>query len=1181
MSINKKIVSIITALTVSVFLFGAAAVPSAQALTAEELQAQIVALNAQLAALQAQLGTAGSTVTGSVSVDACSGITFSRNLALGSSGTDVKCLQALLNQSADTQVAVTGAGSPGSESTYFGNLTKAAVIKFQVKYAADCLTPIGLTQGTGFVGSMTRAKLNAMLAGGVVTGGTLPAGCTSNTGYSVTTGLSCAAGTLPAGCTSNTGYSPLTGVSCASGGTVLYPVSTPTASLSANTPGTATIPAEASKVALLSVNLQAAITDVNITGLTFRRAGVGATTDWAALYLYVDGIRVTTYGRTISVDDNTVEFAALNITIPAGQTKVVTLRGDVAAIKGGATAGDQSAFQLVSSNVSFAGLPITGYTMTISGVGAGTATITAGNTITNPAVGAQQATVGSFKVTATNNSETKLSQVVLTITGTMARANITNIKLYFENTLLAEAAGVDNYDNAVLTLSTPFAIAKTLTKTFTIKADLGGRLDETILVRILENGDILATESSYGYGAIITGAPVTCGNLTLKGGTISLADNGPVVGKVSKQTQDVVITKFGMTSTRAVEVIRLGVALISGAAIIDGNDTTLVSDVRIKDTDTRATLMTGTLSTTATDTTGVVTMTGSFSLAANTTRNLEITVDLGNSATLDSTTIKGNLSMIAYSGTQVYIRDTVTGDYILTTEIIPSTVSGDNQTIEAAALNLLLGATPISQTVVTGATEVSAIGLAFGAGGGSDVTIRQIDANIYVASDVNFLATSTLTTREVVLLAKLYDGTTLLSQKTLTEAGTAGANAYGIVRFDSLNIPITKNTTKSLTIKVNTASNLTATRYVAIEVPTSTVDVVDPNSNTVYVGLTGANIVTLGATPSRYATIQTKGTLTLGLNAAQTPVTANVAVGGQNDGKAAVTLLSFDFTATDEDVKVTDIRVTETGGSTVQAYKAIYLYDGTTLVDGTGFVVGEAYTTFDNLSVIVPSNSKKTLTVKADLAGVDGAAVVTGDDVKVKVGTTTVLAIGVSSGETIDCVGADAEGLSQYVYKTAVEAKLASASPTGPSIKGGAQNVFYMDLSNIGSYEATFVAATFTIGYNPGTGGNATASSALTCSLYDSADLGTAIYGPVDCIALGDVISGNTFVVTPTTPLAIGAGATKTVILKFETSDVGSQGGAAYRFDIAAAGDLTWNDGNANVSARTRYLPITGGTLTY
>jgi len=1136
MSINKKIVSIITALTVSVFLFGGAG--TTQALTAEELQAQIVALNAQLAALQAQLGTVGTTVTGN-SIAACSGVTFSRNLALGSSGADVKCLQALLNQDAATQIAVTGAGSPGSETTYFGNLTRAAVIKFQVKYAADCLTPLGLTQGTGFVGAMTRAKLNAMLAG-TTTGGT-------------------------------------------TGGTTT-PVSSPTASLSSTTPGASTVPAEASKVALLSVNLQAASTALNITGLTFKRAGVGATTDWAALYLYVDGVRVTTYGRTISVDDNTVEFAALNISIPAGQTKVVTLRGDVAAIGGGATAGNQSAFQLISSNVSFAGLPITGYTMTISGVGAGTATIASGNTITNPAVGAQQATIGSFKVTATNNSETNLSQVVLTITGTMARANVTNIKLYFENTLLAEAAGVDSYDNAVLTLSTPFAIAKTLTKTFTIKADLGGRLNETLLVRILENGDVLATESSYGYGAIIAGAPVNCNGaegLTLKGSTITLADNGPVVGKVSKQTQDVVLTKFGMTSSRTVEVIRLGVALIGSAAIIDGNDTTLVTDVRIKDADTGATLMTGTLSTTATDTTGVITMTGSFSLTANTTRNLTITVDLGNGATLNAATLKANLSMIAYSGTQVYIRDTVTGDYILTTEIVPSTVSGDNQTIEAAALNLVLGATPISQTVVTGATEVPSIGLAFGAGGGSDVTIRQIDANIYVASDVNFLATSTLTTREVVLLAKLYDGTTLLSQKTLTEAGTAGANAYGIVQFDSLSIPVTKNTTKSLTIKVDTASNLTATRYVAVEVPTTTVDVVDPNSNTVSVGLTGANIVTLGATPSRYATIQTKGTLTLGLNAAQTPVTANVAVGGQNDGKAAVTLLSFDFSATKEDVKVTDIRVTETGSSTVQAYNAIYLYDGTTLLDGTGFVVGAAYTTFDNLTVIVPANSKKTLTIKADLAGVDGAAVVTGDDAKVKVGTTTVLAIGVSSGEAIDCVGADAEGNSQYVYKTVVEAKLASTSPTGASIKGGAQNVFYMDLSNIGAYEATFVAATFTIGYNAGTGGNATASSDLACSLYDSADLGTAIYTAANCVASSTAISGAAFVVTPTTPLAIGAGATKTVILKFETSDVGSQGGAAYRFDVAAAGDLTWNDGNADVSARTRYLPITGGTLTY
>lgn len=76
---------------------------------------------------------------------------FSKDLRIGMTDKDVKQLQIRLNQKPETQVAQSGAGSPGLETDYFGGLTFKAVQAFQV---------INGLPNTGFFGVLTRGKMN-------------------------------------------------------------------------------------------------------------------------------------------------------------------------------------------------------------------------------------------------------------------------------------------------------------------------------------------------------------------------------------------------------------------------------------------------------------------------------------------------------------------------------------------------------------------------------------------------------------------------------------------------------------------------------------------------------------------------------------------------------------------------------------------------------------------------------------------------------------------------------------------------------------------------------------------------------------------------------------------------------------------------------------------------------------
>jgi len=85
---------------------------------------------------------------------------FTKNLKLGDTDAEVLLLQKILNEDPDTLVSANGPGSLGSETTYFGQKTKVAVIKLQNKHYGEVLAPNGLSSGTGYFGASTRAMVN-------------------------------------------------------------------------------------------------------------------------------------------------------------------------------------------------------------------------------------------------------------------------------------------------------------------------------------------------------------------------------------------------------------------------------------------------------------------------------------------------------------------------------------------------------------------------------------------------------------------------------------------------------------------------------------------------------------------------------------------------------------------------------------------------------------------------------------------------------------------------------------------------------------------------------------------------------------------------------------------------------------------------------------------------------------
>ena len=123
-------------------------------LSADQIQSVLSLLQA-FGADQATIAKVQSALQGNtVSISNPSAtILLTRDLHKGSIGNDVQSLQVFLN-SHGFEVAKSGPGSPGMETTYFGNGTHAALSNFQ---KANNISP-----AAGFLGPKTRTLISSM-----------------------------------------------------------------------------------------------------------------------------------------------------------------------------------------------------------------------------------------------------------------------------------------------------------------------------------------------------------------------------------------------------------------------------------------------------------------------------------------------------------------------------------------------------------------------------------------------------------------------------------------------------------------------------------------------------------------------------------------------------------------------------------------------------------------------------------------------------------------------------------------------------------------------------------------------------------------------------------------------------------------------------------------------------------
>jgi len=1002
--------------------------------------------------------------------------------------------------------------------------------------------------------------------------------------------------------------------------TTTVPAGNLSVSLSANTPASATIPNKATGVAYTMFNVTAGSASGTITEVVVKRTGAGQASDFANVYLYEGDTRLTN-GRSVSSDTNTVTFSNLNLAVSAGATRVLTIKADMKAL--GGTTGVQNVLGLSKLN----GVDVSGVNGNVMNVGAVTiskVTIDQSSSSWNVNVGTTGAEVAKFTIAAGVN-DAKLHAITLTNNGTLQNNYITNLKLYSSSVELGSVAAM-NGSKMTIVLNSDYVVPKNQTKTFTVTADLiGGRRDDTIIFYADQTSDVNLIDTVYGYGVSFTNAAAddlflyNTGNqtVTMAGGKITLALNGPAAGTIGKNTTNQTLLKFNMTSEPNVTVksLKLNLQAKLGTNTADAN-WALVKNVKIVDTDSGTTLV-GPLSdmsagTSNGGTTGAAgtlkyykVFTDTFDIAAGVTKHLAVQADIDSTFVVgDSDSLTADIDL---SGTN-YIYDNTAGQYVVAANVVPTTLTGNKQTVAAASLTVAKG-NAVNRTVVKGGS-VDGLNVVLTAGTADSLTVNKIIARVYADNDAptanvytfNNSGYGDTSANTAVSTVSLYEGSTLVKGPVNlslvgTVANTSDTTGYYKAEFTSLNYAVAAGAQKNLTLKVNTSTSTSAVTYVAVDVlrDATDIEVQDSKGNLLTnTGILTANTsLNLATTPSPVLTVSLGGTLAAAVDGT-TPL-ADVVVSGTSN----VEFAKYKFTATDDAFVITGLSIDNASADyddDIVKITLVYPTDaaGTTATKDAYLSAGNVTLASGQLNMYVPKDKTAVLTIKGDLNTVANGAD-SGDLPKFTLTTSganltnSFIAVGEASGTTkygaTDTIAlANTNVNAMTVRKTKVVGKVASDSPSGT------HSASAQDLIAAFQFDATA---------EPNSSQN-TVLSEVTVQITGSLINGTTTTVPVTFYTSASSFdAGHALNSSPISIAGVLDGTSTATAIAFDVHNEFSSTMKAYAvidttnaaaFTDAASTDsklvmrittYNWNDGSVAAITPVTGIPVIANTLSY